>query len=896
MNFKFKGICLFIFFYFLACFEPSEEVLLHKDIQEKGYSQKYIQNLQMKNEPEIFSGDELKYIGMPVGGIGAGQVYLGGDGQLWYWDIFNLKRINPGGPGDKFYLNPMVQDKQFDQGFAVRIKNEITPFVKPLRTGGFSKIEFEGAYPIGHVSYGDQQFPLEVDLHAFTPFIPTNNTESGFPAIIMEYTIKNTSEEELEADLFGWLQNTANLFTAQKNTGQHLNLIENRGEDLQLICHSVGRNLEDFPDYGNMSLTLLDADNGWSSPIAPGDIDYNLPEVKPSEDKEAQKPLGENLTGIIGTTITLGANEEKTITFVLSWYFPNLHREESGFHNLKNQANIRYNYSNRFASSTDVANYISENRQSLIGTTKLWTKTWYDSSLPKWFLNRTFINTSSLATTACYLLDDLTDDPDNEGRFYAMEGVYLGRGTCTHVFHYEQALGRIFPGLARQLREQIDYGLSFTNEGIIGYRGEFTNIGHHDGRGYAVDGHAGTILRTYREHTMSSDGLFLKNNWPKIKKSVEYMISHDQEKDGKTDGILEGAQYNTLDRIWFGKNSWLSSMYNAALKAGEAMATDVGDLEFARLCREISQNGFNNITAQLFNGEYFINILDPEHTDSPNSNMGCHIDQVLGQSWAMQAGLPRVLPKKETKSALASIFKYNFYTDIGAYIDTSYIKNVRFYALPGESGTIMCSFPKGGAEKSPGKINNEWEKLVVGYFSECMTGFTYQAAAHMINEGLIEEGLLMIKAIHERYHPSKRNPYNEVEYGNHYTRALSSYGAFIAASGFTYHGPKGIIGFNPRISPENYKSAFVSAQSWGSFEQQRTHNFQYNEINLRYGELSLRRIDLNLPTNKTVSRVTCRINEEDIDVEFMQEDNTLSVNFEKVTLVKEEELSITATF
>lgn len=803
------------------------------------------------SQSEVYSGEQLKYIGMPIGGITSGQVYLGGDGQLWYWDIFNIKRIKPGGPGDKFYLNPMVQDKKFEQGFALRVKkllpSTITPSVKPLRNGGFSDISFRGEYPIGKVSYDDAEFPISVNLEAYSPFVPTNHESSDFPAVIMEYTLTNDSDKPISAELIGWLQNMSNFQTANRAVGTHKNTILISGGNTQLICTSeVDTENKDLPDYGNMTLSFVGDENVWTNPKAPRDIDYNLAEeLKPSDKMDADAPIGNELTGVIGSEVTLDVGESKTLTFVLSWYFPNLHRPESGFHNIRNKENLRQYYSKKFTSSTDVANEILSNAGKYIETTKQWNRTWYDTTLPPWFVDRTFINTSTLATTSCYRLDDLTDDPNNEGRFYAMEGVYLGHGTCTHVFHYEQALGRVFPSLARQLRTQIDYGLSYKDDGVIMYRSaDFSKMGQHDGRSYAIDGHAGTVLRAYREHTTAPNHDYLKTYWPKIKKSIQYMINHDAEKTGSPDGLLEGVQYNTLDRMWYGKIAWISSMYNAALRAGEAMANEMNDKSFAKKCAKIAASGKEKMTKELFNGEYFFNILDPENPVPPNSYLGCHIDQVLGQSWAMQAGLPRVLPKVETKKALKSLYKYNYYEDVGTYLDSATIKNVRFYALPGEPGTVMCSFPKGGADKAPGKIRSDWESLAVGYFSESMTGFTYQAASHMIAEGLVDEGMTMIKAIHKRYSPDKRNPYNEIEYGNHYTRAMSSYGAFISASGFTLSEPNGEIGFDPKINPENYRSAFISGQAWGTFEQKRSLDLQQNTLIVEYGSLKLSKITL----------------------------------------------------
>lgn len=848
-----------------------------------------------KGSPEIYSSAQLRYIGMPIGGINAGQVYLGGDGQLWYWDVFNIKRIQPGGPGDKFYLNPMTQDSRFEQGFAVRMNKMLptmaTPIAKALRVGGFSDITFRGEYPMGKVTYREPGFPVVVQLIAYTPFIPTDHESSGYPAVVTEYTLTNTSDSEVSVELIGWLQNMANYQTASKADGKHINSIVTSPNDLQLVLSSqvdpAGR---DLPDYGNMSLTLLQAKGAWATPKAHNDINYNLSNVKGSKEIQAETKLGIPLTGAIGQRVTLKVGESKTLTFILSWYFPNVHRKESGFHKLKNRANLRQYYSKKFNASSDVANKIIANQGKLLKTTKQWNKTWYDSSLPVWFLDRTFINTSTLATTACYRLDDLTDDPDNEGRFYAMEGVYEGLGTCTHVFHYEQAMGRVFPLLARSLRTQIDYGLSFNEKnGVIGYRGEF-------GRVYAVDGQAGTILRAYREHTTATDDTYLRAYWPKIKKSIEYMIVHDAEKSGEPDGILEGSQYNTLDRKWYGKITWISSLYNAALRAGAAMAGDIGDEVFVNTCNRIAEMGKKNMVSALFNGEYFINLLDSENMGSPNSNRGCHIDQVLGESWARQVGLPRVLPKTETVSALKSIFKYNFQQDIGTYLETSDIKCVRFFAMPGEAGTVMCSFPKGGADLAPGKIENNWQRLVVGYFSECMTGFTYQAAGHMIAEGLVEEGMTLIKAIHDRYAPEKRNPYNEVEYGNHYTRAMSSYGAFVAACGFTYHGPRGEIGFDPKIQPDAFKSAFIAGQSWGTFTQARNHAQQINELTVNYGLLKLNQIRLVLPKSKKMKQVTITLNDKTIESSQLCKENEMTLTVKTLNIKTAKTLKIIITY
>jgi len=46
---------------------------------DKKLSPEWVKSLFERGTPQIYKGEELKYIGMPVGGICAGQVYIGGD-------------------------------------------------------------------------------------------------------------------------------------------------------------------------------------------------------------------------------------------------------------------------------------------------------------------------------------------------------------------------------------------------------------------------------------------------------------------------------------------------------------------------------------------------------------------------------------------------------------------------------------------------------------------------------------------------------------------------------------------------------------------------------------------------------------------------------------------------
>jgi hypothetical protein len=213
-------------------------------------------------------------------------------------------------------------------------------------------------------------------------------------------------------------------------------------------------------------------------------------------------------------------------------------------------------------------------------------------------------------------------------------------------------------------------------------------------------------------------------------------------------------------------------------------------------------------------------------------------------------------------SALRSLWRYNFTPDVGPYREQ--YRPGRWYAMPGEAGLLMCTFPRSDWDYAQAKGKGpDW---AAGYFNECMNGFEYQAAGHMIWEGLVTEGLAVTRAVHDRYHPSRRNPWNEVECGDHYARSMASYGVFLAACGFEGHGPRGHLGFVPRVfaaprdgAPRTFKAAFTMAEGWGAFSQTSTSTALDCQIELNWGKLSLQTLALEIPEQARTEKIQVRI-------------------------------------
>jgi uncharacterized protein (DUF608 family) len=544
-------------------------------------------------------------------------------------------------------------------------------------------------------------------------------------------------------------------------------------------------------------------------------------------------------------------------------------------------------YSNWFKDSGAVAQYLAANYARLSKETRLFRDTFYNSNLPYWFLDRISANFSTLTSQVCMWIED--------GSFHAYEGAGCCPMNCTHVWNYEQTLSCLFPDLERNMRH-TDLVVQMEPSGAVRHR---TVLPLTAPRGHPpfVDGQLGTILKAYREHRLSADRKWLNEMWPKIKTAMDFVI---RDWDPNADGVLVNEQWNTYDAAMYGPNTFIGTLYLGALRAAEEMAKAEGDADSANRYHSLFQTGKERLDSVLWNGEYWIHIDTKEEAqavkdapwtaqdwpkEDPGANRpygtGCHADQLLGQWWADILDLGYLLPQDRVRTVLDSVMKYDWRWDFGE------VSQQRPFAGKGDMGLLICTWPKG-----------ERPAQSILYADEVWTGIDYEVAGLLIHEGKVQDAYRIVRAASDRYNgirrpPIKRNPWSEIECGDHYARAMSSWGMLLLGQGVSYSGPDGIIEFDPRIRPENHRSFFSTAEGWGTFFQRRTSSSQVDTLDLAYGKAVLRELTIHLPDGVKPEYAVIGLDKKKLPAESSQEGTALTFRFQApVTLEAGRKLTI----
>ncbi|HET6387246.1 MAG TPA: GH116 family glycosyl-hydrolase [Armatimonadota bacterium] len=817
-----------------------------------------------------FTGRSLQEIAFPLGGIGTGTVSLGGRGQLRDWEIFN----RPGKGRDLPYSFFALWTQAEGQAPVSRV---LERRLQPPYTGGFglptgrvsglprlAEAHFCGCYPGALIEFVDAALPVEISLEAFNPMIPLDDEASGVPAALFRWRLRNRTDTPLKATIamsllnavgYGGADDAGSQFqTGNRHAacfGRNLNTFAEAGESRGFRMTSSKYDGAD-PRAGSMALMTPWSEvtylthwerAGWWDDLQNFWDDFSSDGRLPDDPDSSPSPDGQTDVGSLGLRVNLAAGESAALPFALAWNFPNLANywnQEAAVHGRR----LGNYYSRRFEDAWDAGAYLLENLDRLESDTLAYLDTLSRSSLPGYVLDAVSSQSSIIRTTTCLRTEG--------GRFHAFEGCGDQGGccplNCTHVWNYEQAVAHLFPALERTMRD-TDYGFNTERSGRMGFR---TLVPLAEGQIWAfapaADGQMGTICKLYREWKTSGDTDWLRSLWPAAKRSLEFAWSTENAHawDANRDGVMEGIQHNTYDIEFCGPNTMMGSWYLAALRAAAEMAIALDEPDTAANYLELSERGAAGHDS-LFNGEYYEQRVEfdaaaqtgrltalaggiPADGDTPRYQYGagCLSDQLLGQWFAHCVGLGYVLPEERVKAAVGAIHRYNFKHNLNDHPNCQ-----RIYALNDEAGALLCSWPRGGRPRYP-----------FPYADEVWTGIEYQVAAHLIFEGLIEEGLEIVRAVRDRYDGEKRNPWNEVECGHHYARAMSSWSLLLALSGCRWDATTGSLGFAPRINVHDFRCFFCAGTGWGMFEQSGSGNGYRAAIELQYGELTLRSLRL----------------------------------------------------
>lgn len=794
----------------------------------------------------LYYGKYLDRIAFPLGGIGAGMICLEGSGSLSNVSVRNAPDIN-----NEPLMFAAIAVKGKKNG--VKVLEGPVPLWKyhgkqNSARGGehtsyglsrFEKADFKATFPFATIHLSDQDIPLSVKITGWSPFIPTDADNSSLPFCALEYSFKNNNSFSVETVFSFHSVNFMSLGVGKNSietfpNGFLLRQEEDKNEQ------QVQGDFAIFTDQPSATVDYCWFRGGWFDGLSMTWKNVEDARLIQHAAIESNSP-GASLY----VPVNLAPNEEKTIKVMMAWYVPysKIQIGKDFKHEMPNHYFSDYYqpwYSAKFASINDAANYWNDKYDDLRSKSKLFSNSFFDSTLPPEVLEAVAANLS--------ILKSPTVLRQRDGRFWAWEGCNSNsgscEGSCTHVWNYAQAIPHLFPSLERSLRN-TEFNENQNKEGHQAFRSTLPIRENTHDFYAASDGQLGGIMKVYRDWRISNDHKWLSELFPKVKASMDYCVN---TWDPRNIGILEEPHHNTYDIEFWGPDGMCTSFYLGALSAICKMGDYLGeDISKYRLLLDL---GNKFMKENLFNGEFFIQKIKWQGLNAPNPiemskdmwntnyseeakdllnhegpkyqyGAGCLSDGVVGFWLARMCGLNDPIDSDLIRKHLLAVYKYNLSHDLSDHSNPQRPT----YALGKEGGLLLCSWPNGGKLSLP-----------FVYSNEVWTGIEYQVASHLMLMGKVEEGLDIVRTCRNRYDGYVRNPFSEYECGYWYARALASYGLLQGLTGVRYDAVERTLYIDSKIG--DFKTFLSTETGFGNVE------FKNGKaaLHIVYGSLDVKKI------------------------------------------------------
>lgn len=698
----------------------------------------------------------------------------------------------------------------------------------------FEHAEFRARFPFGEVALLDPDFPLRAEMTAWSPFVPNDADASGLPVAGIEYSFTNTSDEPREA-VFSF--HAENFLAASSPGGGAARVARTAGGFVLEQAASAERPWDEgrfaawVDDEAGLAVNPAWFRGGWFDSLTM--VWKSVRDGAVVDQAEAAGAPSRG--GSLFLPFLLGPGETRRVVLKWAWHVPRADQrvDSDGYH--------RPWYASAFSGIDAVKSYWGNNYENLRERSRGFCEAFFDTTLPPEAVEAAAANLS--------ILKSPTVLRQHDGRLWMWEGCHDDSGSCpgscTHVWGYAQALPHLFPALERGLRE-TELFESTDETGHQNFRtalpiGPSANHRHHS----AADGQLGGVIKVYREWRISGDIEWLRRLWPRLRRSLDYCVA---TWDPERRGLPIEPHHNTYDVEFWGENGMIGSIYIGALAAAVAMGGALGEdvADYTGLLAA----GRERIVARLFNGEYFqqdiqwegLRAKDPTRASGLDLNYspeakallvkegpkyqygaGCLADGVIGAWMGWAAGLPAFIDEAKVASHLDAVFRHNFRRDLWEHANPQRPT----YALGHEAGLLICTWPRGGRLSLP-----------LPYSEEIWTGIEYQVASHLIVLGRVTEGLEMVRAVRARYDGRLRNPFNEIECGHWYARALASYALLPALSGARYDAVEKTLYLRPRVKGD-FRAFLSTAAGFGTVGVKNGTPF----FEVRSGHVEVTRID-----------------------------------------------------